>query len=159
MDEDRKSIQLQGVERDRALSRCLDRIRQWGLAMPMDVEVLVLDFGLGDFDKTGLIEFWIANEIEAGYCGKFLFLFDGQWCPEHEHRLKHETFYILRGQVLMIAGGEERLMNAGDRLIMPPGVKHKFAGVGPALILELSMSSARGDNFFTDGRIGKRGIL
>ena len=25
-----------------------------------------------------LIEFWIANEMDAGYCAKYLFVFDGQ---------------------------------------------------------------------------------
>lgn len=30
---------------------------------------------------------------------------------------------------------------------------------GPALILEVSMPSIRGDNFFTDKRIGNDGVL
>ena len=38
-----------------------------------------------EFDRVGLIEFWIANEKEAGYCGKYLFAFDGQQCPAHSH--------------------------------------------------------------------------
>jgi len=119
----------------------------------------VLNFGLDEFEQTGLTEFWVANETKAGYCGKFLFLFDGQWCPEHEHRMKHETFYIMRGQVRMIADGKETIMNPGDTFVMAQGVRHKFQGIGPALILEVSQPSVRGGNFFTDKRIGREGVL
>jgi hypothetical protein len=30
------------------------------------VDPLVLDFGLGDFYRTGLIEHWVANATSAG---------------------------------------------------------------------------------------------
>ena len=63
---------------------------------------LVLDFGLGDFKGTGLIECWLANEVAAGYCGKYLFVFDRQTCPAHLHRKKHETFFIAKGRVRMV---------------------------------------------------------
>ncbi len=61
-------------------------------------EPLVLDFGLGRFDEIGEIEFWVANEETHGYCGKFLFVADGQTCPYHRHDRKHETFFVLKGQ-------------------------------------------------------------
>jgi N-acetylneuraminate synthase len=151
-------VELDGPARDESLRRCRARIAEWGVPVPDDF-ILVLNFGLAEFERTGLTEFWVANENEAGYCGKFLFLFDGQTCPEHFHRMKHETFYILRGRVRMIADGRERVMKPGDRLVMPPGVKHVFSGDGDALILEVSMPSIRGDNFFTDKRIGRDGVL
>lgn len=151
-------VELDGPRRAEALARCREQIAAWGVPVPEDF-ILVLNFGLDEFERTGLIEFWVANETQAGYCGKFLFLFDGQSCPEHYHRMKHETFYILCGRVRMIADGAETLMNPGDRLVMPAGVRHLFSGVGPALILEVSMPSIRGDNFFADPRIGCNGVL
>lgn len=151
-------VELDGPAREDALRRCRDQLADWNIPVPEDF-ILVLNFGLDEFARTGLTEFWIANETEAGYCSKFLFLFDGQWCPQHEHRMKHETFYIMRGQVRMVADGRETLMNPGDRLVVPPGVKHTFGGVGPALILEVSQPSVRGDNFFADKRIGNHGVL
>lgn len=82
-------ISVTGTVREEALAACARQLRAWDVALP-PVEPLVLDFGLGDFYRTGLIEYWIANEIEAGYCGKFLFLFDRQTCPLHRKRpLKH----------------------------------------------------------------------
>jgi N-acetylneuraminate synthase len=151
-------VELDGPARKAALQQCLEQVHQWQVPVPMDF-ILVLNFGLDEFEQTGLTEFWVANETEAGYCGKFLFLFDGQWCPEHHHAMKHETFYIVRGEVRMIADGKETIMKPGDTFVMARGVKHKFQGVGPALILEVSQPSVRGDNFFTDKRIGDDGVL
>ncbi len=61
------AISLSGPGRDRALAEFRRQAAIWNLALP-PVAPLVLDFGLGDFGKVGLIEFWIANEAAAGYC-------------------------------------------------------------------------------------------
>ena len=59
----------------------------------------------------------------------------------------------------MKMGGEERIMREGDLLVMPAGVKHSFTGMGPVLILEVSMPSILQDNFFADKRIGQDGVI
>jgi quercetin dioxygenase-like cupin family protein len=151
--------QLTGQERRKALERCRTVIASWGLTMPLTLDPLVLDFGLGHFSETGEIEFWIVNEEDMGYCGKFLFVDDGQTCPYHEHARKHETFFVVKGQVRMTVDGVPRLMEEGDTLTMEPGRRHAFAGAGPALILEVSMPSTRGDNFFEDRAIGENGTI
>jgi mannose-6-phosphate isomerase-like protein (cupin superfamily) len=151
-------FQATGQKREQALAYCRDAIQRWGLTMPA-VEPLVLDFGLGKFDGVGEIEFWIANEAEAGYCGKFLFVADGQTCPYHKHQKKHETFFVLKGQVRMIVDDEEKMLEEGDVLVMPPGQRHSFTGIGPALLLEVSMPSIRHDNFFANKQIGDDGVI
>jgi N-acetylneuraminate synthase len=80
-------------------------------------------------------------------------------CPYHRHDKKHETFFVLKGTLRMKVGEEERLMQEGDLLPMPPGTGHSFTGVGPALVLEVSMPSILQDNFFSDNRIGKDGVI
>ena len=134
------------------IAECERQMDIWGLKMP-PVEALVLDFGLGDFLHTGHIEFWIANEMEAGYCGKFIFMQDGQTCPSHHHGNKHETFFIVKGRVRMHCAGAERVMEPGDVLPVSPGTEHHFTGVGPALILEVSKPCVVADNYFADPTI------
>lgn len=145
-------ISLVGPPARRALAACRRQLRAWGVRPPA-VEPLVLDFGLGDFEHTGLIEFWIANESKAGYCGKYLFVFDGQTCPEHRHRRKHETFFAVKGRARMRLAGKERVLKEGDVLPVPAGRRHSFTGAGPALLLELSMPCEIDDNVFSDRRI------
>ncbi len=151
-------IELQGAEREERLAAIRQQMAEWELVMPPG-EPLPLHFGLHDFERTGETEFWIANEVEIGYCGKFLFLFDGQTCPFHRHKQKHETFYVVKGVICMITDLGEHLLNAGDVLVMPPGVGHTFTGIGPALVLEVSMPSLLQDNFFGDTRIGENGVI
>jgi len=105
------------------------------------------------------VELWIANEEKEGYCGKFLFVFDGQTCPYHHHPFKHETFYVLKGSVLMNVDGKEMVLNEGSVLPMAQGVKHSFTGRGPALLLEASKPCVQHDNLFEDKTIGKDGVI
>lgn len=146
------AISLQGEGRDAALAAFREQMAQWHTALP-PAQPLVLDFGLGDFERTGLIECWIANEFEAGYCGKYLFVSDGQTCPRHQHREKHETFFVVKGCVAMQCGDRQRTMHAGEVLPVEPGTPHSFSGVGPALLLELSRPCHIDDNQFADSRI------
>ena len=125
-------LELSRAAAGKALAACRRQLRQWGLAMP-PVKPLVLDFGLGDFYRTGLIEYWIANETRAGYCGKYLFLFNRQACPRHHHLEKKETFFIVKGAVEMNYGGKTFRMKPGDVLPVACGRPHRFRGIGPDL--------------------------
>lgn len=128
-------------------------ISGWGLKMPEKVK-FAFDFGLKDFYRIGELEFWIANEMNEGYCGKFLFLFSAQTCPQHYHIKKHETFYIVKGVVLMKADSLKFKMIEGNCFTMKPGVKHTFTAVkGPALILEVSKPCEPGDSIFQNKKI------
>lgn len=151
-------VTIHGEERKRALREIRAQMAAWGLTLP-DVEPLPLDFGLGEFRSVGETEFWVANETEHGYCGKLLFLFDGQTCPYHEHRVKHETFFVVKGAIAMRTAEGEVVLRQGERLVMPPGSPHAFTAMGPALVLEVSMPSVVGDSFFEDTRIGEGGVI
>ncbi|MHB0857328.1 MAG: D-lyxose/D-mannose family sugar isomerase [Anaerolineae bacterium] len=157
-DENDFPYQVTGPRRAEALEHCREVIAGWGLTMP-PVSPLALDFGLGRFDEVGEIEFWVANEEDAGYCGKFLYVADGQTCPYHKHDIKHETFFVLKGSVRMVIDDEEKVLEQGDILVMPPGQRHAFTGIGPALLLEVSMPSRRQDNFFANPQIGEGGVI
>jgi mannose-6-phosphate isomerase-like protein (cupin superfamily) len=145
-------VAVKGPVADEALARHRRQMELWGIVMP-PATPLVLDFGLGMFDTIGEIEHWIANDAEHGYCGKFLFVDDGQTCPMHYHRQKHETFYIVRGRVRMVCNGREREMRPGDVLVVEQNSPHAFTGIGPALLLEVSTAGLVDDNYFEDVNI------
>jgi D-lyxose ketol-isomerase len=145
-------IALKGPEADRALADFRRQIAAWNVALP-PVEPLVLDFGLGDFRRVGLIEYWIANEATAGYCGKYLFVFDGQTCPLHRHRVKHETFFVVKGRLAVEYDGQRLELVEGRVLPIEPWKYHSFTGIGPTLLLELSMPCQVDDNYFENAEI------
>lgn len=154
MDELEKGLEISvdGTLKRDALQRFREQIDRWDIPMP-PVEPLVLDFGLGKFRETGLIEYWIANETEAGYCGKYLFVFDGQTCPMHRHKHKRETFFVVKGRLHVELDGNEHDLAAGEVLTVREEQKHTFTGIGPCLLLELSEPCVIDDNYFEDQRI------
>jgi mannose-6-phosphate isomerase-like protein (cupin superfamily) len=147
-----QAVALQGAQAAQAVQALREQASAWGLALP-PTPPFACDFGLGRFAEIGEVEVWIANEAVAGYCGKFLFVQDGQTCPLHCHRVKHETFYIVKGDVRMVCAGVTRVLHPGDVLPVAPGVRHAFTGIGPALLLEVSMPCVLDDNVFADERI------
>jgi mannose-6-phosphate isomerase-like protein (cupin superfamily) len=146
------AISLTGPAREQAVREFEKCCADWHVTMP-PAEAIVQDFGLGDFRRDGLIECWVANETTAGYCGKFLFVFDGQRCPAHHHQVKHETFYVVHGTIRMTLEGVERVMKPGDVQTILPGAPHTFQGIGPAQLLEVSQPCLLDDNYFADRRI------
>jgi N-acetylneuraminate synthase len=153
-----KDIEVVGEKRKEIAGRIDAQVGEWGLRIPR-VEYLMVHFGLNDFFKTGETEFWVSNEIEAGYCAKLIFVFDEQTCPYHHHKVKHETFYIVKGKTKMVINGKETIKTTGDIVVVVPGTKHSFSGVGPCLLLEVSMPSVPGDSYFENTNIGHGGAI
>lgn len=141
-----------GAEREEALAAFREQIGEWGVALPR-TEALIWHFGLDDYYKVGLIEYWIANEMEAGYCAKYLFLFDGQTCPMHRHATKVETFFVVKGKASIDCAGTTRELTPGETFRVDAGSLHSFTGIGPVLLLEVSMPCSVDDNFFEDPRV------
>src|SRR5690348_11745222 len=117
MDELEKVLQItaKGPAAEQALAAFRHQLETWRVALP-PTQPLVLDFGLGDLNAVGLIECWITNEFEAGYCGKYLFVLDAQTCPTHWHQKKHETFHVLKGRVRVLLDGVAHELDEGDVL-------------------------------------------
>ena len=83
------------------------------------------------------------------YCSKILHLSQGYRCSIHHHKIKDETFYILKGKVLLEAGGKDFAMEAGDAIRIPPGMKHRFTGITYVQILEVSTHDSADDSYRT----------
>lgn len=145
-------ISLKGPEREAIVTSVRDQCRQWGIPLAPSAMV-VLDFGLGDFSRHGLVENWIVNELQAGYCGKYLFLFAGQTCPRHRHQVKTETFFVLKGRVRMDCEGKVTEMKPGDVKTVARGKFHEFTGIENSLVLEVSQPCVVDDNYFENSAV------
>lgn len=89
-------------------------------------------------------EHWIVNKE---YCGKKLILKKGYRCSMHYHKKKDETFYVIKGKVLMELGTKKWVMNIGDSLHIPPGAKHRFTGLEDSEIIEFSTHHEDEDSY------------
>ena len=142
--------------------------------------VEIADFGLGDFEKTGLSVVTYINTSRV--CSKELVLLPNQTCPEHRHPKrgendpgKEETFRCRAGEVYLYVGGpsvdnpkvnppvgdeeyytvfNEVILKPGEQYTLYPNTLHWFqAGSEGAVVSEFSTTSTDEDDIFTDTRI------
>ncbi len=137
-------------------------------ALPPNPRWDVTDFGLDDLSEYGLVLVNLAEEPE--YCEKIMYMRRNQVTPEHYHASKKEDIICRWGElavqfseekekVAVKINGEERelstadllVLNAGERVTLPPGVKHAFwAASEYAIVGEVSTANDdENDNFFT----------
>ncbi len=89
-------------------------------------------------------EEWIVNR---DYCGKKLVLKKGHRCSIHYHKNKDETFYILKGKVLMEVDDEKKVMLPGHSILISPNTKHRFTGLEDSEIIEFSTHHEDEDSY------------
>lgn len=157
-------------------AECLKN-HQW--VLPPQPEWSATDFGLGDYEKIGLVEVLLANEPE--YCEKIMYARAGMVTPAHTHYDKKEDI-ICRHGVLRVTVWEKnpsedpvsgsvniqinrKMQNhksgvpfdlpAGSRITITPGIWHEFVPVDNAcLIGEVStFCNEEIDNIFANKKI------
>ena len=141
--------------------------------------VEIADFGLGQFEQTGLGVLVYVNTQRC--CAKELAMWPRQTCPEHRHPNidgepgKEETFRCRYGRVFLYVEGEpaksprcktpagrentysvwhEIVLDPGDQYTLTPDTKHWFqAGDEGAVVSEFSTRSRNECDVFTDPQI------
>lgn len=155
--------------------------KQNGWSLPPNPKWDVTDFGLGNFDQSGLVLVNLAEEVE--YCEKLMFAKKNQVTPSHSHKKKKEDIICRYGALLVQlwledpairlpqgtltvkvngelhtiqSGGQVKLMS-GERVTIEAGVWHKFYPESHQCIIG-EVSTANDDlhdNFFSDKNIGR----
>ncbi len=141
----------------------------------------IADFGLGEFERTGLVVLTYLNTSRV--CAKELVLLPRQTCPEHRHPPvegssgKEETFRCREGKVFIYVPGEptapiqavvpagrehtytvfrEVALDPGEQYTLDPNTWHWFqAGDEGAIVSEFSTTSTDQNDIFTDVEINR----
>lgn len=145
-------------------------------------QIEIADFGLGQFEQTGLAVLVYVNTERC--CAKELAMLPRQTCPEHRHpRIndanpgKEETFRCRWGKVYLYVSGprtpsvkaippkgresaytvwREVVLNPGDQYTLGPDTLHWFqAGPDGAVLSEFSTRSLDEKDVFTDPEIAR----
>jgi D-lyxose ketol-isomerase len=126
-------------------------LKDAGIAIPQKAEIEIADFGLNEYDKTGLGIYLKVNEPE--YCSKWMVLKPKQTCPNHKHKNKKETFFVIKGVVDLTLGNKTIKLKPGDSYTLKKGTYHNFTSKTGAVIEEASTFDENSDSYFTDKRI------
>jgi len=164
--------------------RTLKFLRRAGIVLSTAEKdkIEVVDFGMGDLERTGIHIFVYVNTPR--YCAKELVLFPGQTCAEHRHPSlgdkpgKQETFRCRWGEVYLCVPGEptlrprakppgtcytvfrEIILRPGDQYTLLPDTLHWFqAGPKGAVVSEFSSQSVDEKDVFTDPRTRRHTLV
>ena len=95
-------------------------------------------------------EEWIINR---DYCGKKLVLNKGSRCSMHYHKIKDETFYIVKGKVLLELEDQKKILKPGNSILILPNKKHRFTGLEDSEIIEFSTHHEDSDSYREEGML------
>jgi mannose-6-phosphate isomerase-like protein (cupin superfamily) len=83
------------------------------------------------FEKSG-------EEIGAGVSVIVVDAAPGEGPRLHRHRYR-EVFVVLEGEATFTLGAEERVVSAGEVVVAPAGVAHRFVYTGPGRLRQLDI--------------------
>ncbi|MBR9999414.1 MAG: D-lyxose/D-mannose family sugar isomerase, partial [Cyclobacteriaceae bacterium] len=127
--------------------------------LPPDPRWDVTDFGLGHFEKFGLILVNLAEENE--YCEKLMYAKKGMTTPCHSHKKKKEDIIVRNGKLAIqvwngdpsgsrdnkmfplkingitaeVYSGDILSLESGERVTLEPGIYHEFYPLSEECIL------------------------
>lgn len=95
------------------------------------------------YTKNWGYERWIVNNEK--YCGKLLYFNKGKRCSWHKHAIKHETFYLQSGKMILKYSFDDDLENANTRELIPGdtfeisvGLTHQMIAIENSELFEFS---------------------
>jgi len=95
--------------------------------------------------KTWGMEIWYEN---LDYCGKMLIFAEDHRCSMHYHAVKHETFVVMTGRILLEMGNEPRILKRGESAYIPRGISHRMTAIGGnASLIEFSSHHEDSDSY------------
>jgi D-lyxose ketol-isomerase len=152
-----------------------------GWVLPPKPRWDVTDFGLDNFQASGLVLVNLAEEAE--YCEKLMYAMRQQVIPAHTHQKKKEDIICRNGELVIklwskdpadkpTAGhiqikvngamttyqaGTPLVLLSGERVTIPPGLWHEFYPIsGECIIGEVSTANDDvNDNIFSNKAIGR----
>lgn len=109
----------------------------------------VLEFyhhlGAEYFRQVGAV---FINIVNKEYCKSYAILLPGQEYPNHYHKIKAETFFVLYGDFLVCKESELFELGSGDMLSIERGESHSFRSKEGAVFEELSTTYVKNDSIY-----------
>lgn len=161
-----------------AIKEAMEAFNKHHWYLPPNPRWDVTDFGLGDFDKCGLVLVNLTEQKE--YCEKLMYVKKDQVTPDHYHRLKKEDIICRFGRLAVqlisdkdyvdiMVNGEMRshptdkllILNSGERITLTSGMRHAFwADSEYAIVGEVSTANDdTSDNFFNNPDVGRYSVI
>jgi sialic acid synthase SpsE/quercetin dioxygenase-like cupin family protein len=133
------------------VKRVRDYVRLSNVPLPSKADVEISHhYGVERFPEVGAV---LLSFVNRSYCKKAIVMLPGQRHPEHQHKVKEETFFVLHGSMKIALDGVEQDVSTGDSVLVEPGVKHWFSTDTGVIFEEISSTHIAQDSFYSDPAI------
>ena len=106
--------------------------------------------GIDKFLDVGAVFIKIVNKE---YCKSYVVQLPGQHYPEHYHKLKIETFYVLFGKLIVDCEGRTTVLDPSQSFSVQRGESHSFFSETGTVFEELSTTYLKNDSIYSDTEI------
>lgn len=140
-----------------ALAQVWEMIQKSHLVLKTDAIMDIYHHsGNKNFSQTGAV---FINIINREYCKSYGILLPQQSYPDHYHKIKIETFYMLYGDLTINCEGNEQLLKPGDLMTVERGQSHSFHSKTGAVFEELSTTYIKNDSIYKERSIREQSYL
>jgi len=143
------------TEQREAVDSIVRKVREFisvsGVPLPKKADVEISHhFGIEIFHQIGAV---ILNFVNRSYCKKAIVMLPGQKHPEHSHKVKEETFFILHGSMTLNLDDKILTLQQGDSVLVSPGQWHSFSTETGVIFEEISSTHIAQDSYYKDPAI------
>lgn len=135
------------------LAEALDMMKKAHIVLPKSANVNIYHhLGADKLTETGAM---FINVVNRDYCKSIVAMTPGQAYPNHYHRIKTESFYVLHGELIVTVDGTEHKILPGELLHIDRGQDHSFATKTGTVFEEISTMYVPNDSVYTDENIAR----
>lgn len=151
------TVIMENKQVEQYLNKALSILSDTHIVLPKVATINVYHHvGREHIEETGAL---FMNVVNNDYCKSYVVMTEGQKYPEHFHKIKNETFYVLHGTLVVVLDGEEHILQAGEMLDISRGQDHSFWGLGDVVFEEISTTYLPNDSLYLDESINQKSYL
>ncbi len=133
------------------VDKCIGILKASHIVLPKNANVNIYHHcGRDELLRTGAM---FINIVNRDYCKSMVVMTAGQAYPNHYHRIKTESFYVLVGELKVVIDGTVYTALPGELLHIERGQDHSFYTDGGAVFEEISTMYVPNDSVYTDEKI------
>ena len=136
---------------NRYVEDSLRLLRRAGIVFPKQAKVsLYHHAGLERIAEIGAA---FINIVDRDYCKSYVLMQPGQRYPDHYHKIKTESMYVLYGELVIRLDGVEHRLQPGEILHIERGQDHSFHTETGAVFEEISTTYVPNDSVYLEETI------
>ncbi|MBR5091152.1 MAG: cupin domain-containing protein [Ruminiclostridium sp.] len=133
------------------ITDCIKIMKSAHIVLPKQASVNIYHHrGADKLSETGAM---FINVVNRDYCKSIVVILPGQAYPDHYHRIKTESFYVLCGELIAAVDGEVHRVQPGELLHIERGQDHSFSAETGTVFEEISTMYVPNDSVYTDDKI------